>query len=356
MIVISQRGRRRRKSSAHIPFAFVAARFGSRLFFFFSFFLLLSFPFDSIVVLRLLGRKISEIRTLMTLNHLVYNNNNSKNNNKQNKRILKMFQITWKDKIITTTVFVIVFPRRRIGWVCVWRVLDFAKCWCARQDGRMIISDWKRDGIRELVLSQLRFFGFGVDGWYGEVVSTLGVVRNQPSLTWRLCATNNKSVTLYVRLRLFLFFFLYYFYIFFCSKFKKTKKKNKNVVLRVISIHYHTEHQLLLLTYKHRQFHWTRGASKLGVFCFFFVLFSSSFSPSVKGVPLPMGKSQKKKRCCEDWTRLFNEKNEKNKQQQPKELMRNPVAITMKITELWQTIPFLSRKEKKKRRIYFKLE
>ena len=98
------------------------------------------------------------------------------------------------------------------------------------------------------------------------------------------------------------------------------------------------------------------GPASSVCFVLFFFLFSSSFSPSVKGVPLPMGKSQKKKRCCEDWTRLFNEKNEKDKQQQPKELMRNPVAITMKITELWQTIPFLSRKEKKKRRIYFKLE
>ena len=236
-----------------------------------------------------------------------------------------MFQITWKDKIITTTVFVIVFPRRRIGWVCVWRVLDFAKCWCARQDGRMIISDWKRDGIRELVLSQLRFFGFGVDGWYGEVVSTLGVVRNQPSLTWRLCATNNKSVTLYVRLRLFLFFFLYYFYIFFCSKFKKTKKTNKNVVLRVISIHYHTEHQLLLLTYKHRQFHWTRGASKLGVFCFVFLFcFLRLLVRLLKAFRFLWGKVKKKKDAVKIGRGCSTKKTKKTNNSNPKSWCATP--------------------------------
>jgi hypothetical protein len=66
---------------------------------------------------------------------------------------------------------------------------------------------------------------------------------------------------------------------------KYTKTKNKK------------KFSVLLLTYKHGQFHWTRGASKLAVcFVLFFFLFSSSsFSPSVKGVPLPIGKSRKKK-------------------------------------------------------------
>lgn len=79
-------------------------------------------------------------------------------------------------------------------------------------------------------------------------------------------------------------------------------KKNKNFCF-------------VVLTYKHGQFHWTRGASKAR--CVFFVLFSSSsFSPSVKGVPLPIGKRTSRRdfffvRCCEDWTRLF--KREKKK-------------------------------------------
>jgi hypothetical protein len=65
---------------------------------------------------------------------------------------------------------------------------------------------------------------------------------------------------------------------------KYTKTKNKK------------KFSVLLLTYKHGQFHWTRGASKLGVFCLFFFCFLLLLSVRLlKAFRFLSGKVEKKK-------------------------------------------------------------
>lgn len=151
-----------------------------------------------------------------------------------------------------------------------------------------------------------------------EVVSTLDVVRNQPSLTsWRLCPANNKSVTLYVRLFLLLSLLLFFVYL--------IKQK---CCWRVISIHYQMKYtkkkkKFLFCCWLINMDNFIGHARPASSVCFCFVLFSSSsFSPSVKGVPLPIRKSRMRC-CCEDWTRLFNGKN-KNNNNNPKSWCATP--------------------------------
>ena len=113
--------------------------------------------------------------------------------------------------------------------------------------------------------------------------------------------------------------FFIIFISFSAQSLKKQKKQNKNVVLRVISIHYHTEHQLLLLTYKHRQFHWTRGASKLGVFCFvFFFCFLRLLVRLLKAFRFLWGKVKKKKDAVKIGRGCSTKKTKKTNNSNPK--------------------------------------